>query len=414
MAALLRVTNAGARFALWGEDGIIFAQQPRTNGILRSFFTTYAGYFHLLPRIVGAVASVMPLRFTPYVFVGSAALIAATCALMSWRAARALGLSELAAALVGLAVLLLPAGGYEVVDNTTNCQWFVLSATLVFVAAWMAGYQVSLAPCVVLLLIAGLTSPLIGVTLPFVAVVALRRRRPLDLALPATIGLTAAIQFGAGVLSRRDTGPAHPAVSRIVHVYALRAVGGGALGDRFLYVYARALSATAMTVVAAVAVALLAGAIIRRWPLWLPAAFLVVESVMLFVVAAFSRPDSLSPSATTFVEVLGSKVVVQGRYMAVPGLALLVAAIVLIDRRRPAFRSVLTRSSAIGAAALACLSLAANYPIKGAGEPLGTWRTDVAAAAQACHSDRRALVVLPNAPGGPWKVTLTCHQAFKV
>jgi hypothetical protein len=267
-------------------------------------------------------------------------------------------------------------------------------------------------PCVVLLLVAGFTSPLVGVTLPFVLVVALRRRRLLDLGVLASITMMAAVQIASGLLNRSQADKSHPTVTRIVHVYAFRAVGGGALGDRFLYAYSRALTPTAMTIVAAVALGLLAYPIIRRWPLWLPAAFLCTESAILFLVPAFTRRDFLSASATTFGEILGSKVVVQGRYMAVPGLMLLAAAIIVIDRRSDASRSKITRSVGLAAFALVALSLVANYPTKGPGEPLGIWRSDVAAAAKRCRADRRAQVALVNSPGGTWKVTLSCHQAF--
>ncbi len=412
-AALFRVTNAGSRFTLWGEDGIIFTQQPRTSGIIRSYFTTYAQYFHFLPRTVGAIASSLPLGWTPYVFAGSAAIIAAASALVSWRALRAIGISPAGSMLVGFAVLLLPGGGFEVVNNVTNCQWYALAAVLVFVAAWIAGYRPPLLPCCVLLLIAGLTSPLVATTLPFVIVVALIRRRRIDYGVLASILVASTIQISAGIAHRHQSGRAHLTLGRIVHVYAFRVVGGAAVGDRFLYSYSRAFSAVAMTIIAAVALALLTYPIVRRWPLWLPALFLIVESAVLFLAPGFNRPDFLNASATTFVQIGNTKTIVVGRYMAVPAVALLAAAVILIDRRQTqGLGRVPVQYMTVAAFLAAALVLVANYPIRIERQPLATWRATVAAASKTCQNHPHTPVVIPNAPGGTWRVTLTCHQAF--
>src|SRR5216684_7752882 len=56
---LLRPSDPTQRFTFGHEDGTVFTPQVRHLGIWRSLRTTYE-YLHLLPRLVGAVASALP------------------------------------------------------------------------------------------------------------------------------------------------------------------------------------------------------------------------------------------------------------------------------------------------------------------------------------------------------------------
>ena len=152
---LLRPADAGQRFTFGSEDASVFASQARSLGIWRSFHTTYAGYYHLLPRFVGAIASALPLRWSPPITFCAAAAFAAIASGLAYFCARGLRLSVSASLLVAAVVLLLPAAGYEMVGNLPNVEWYCLATVVVFVAAWLTGYQPPLGRTVALLVIAG-------------------------------------------------------------------------------------------------------------------------------------------------------------------------------------------------------------------------------------------------------------------
>jgi hypothetical protein len=79
------ITNPG----LYAEDGVIFWLESLQDGVGASI-QPYNGYLHLIPRLIAALASVLPLSWTPTVFaIGSAVVSVACCALvLSQRFAR--------------------------------------------------------------------------------------------------------------------------------------------------------------------------------------------------------------------------------------------------------------------------------------------------------------------------------------
>lgn len=69
LASLLFVRNPYVVLhpQFWHEDAIIFLVQQRTDG-LAAIFHPYAGYLHLFPRLVAAIAALLPLEVTPHVY----------------------------------------------------------------------------------------------------------------------------------------------------------------------------------------------------------------------------------------------------------------------------------------------------------------------------------------------------------
>ena len=114
----------------WHEDALVFFLQQRTEG-LAAILEPYAGYLHLFPRIIAAVASFLPLELTPLVYlagtfagwlwVGWLVLTSPLFASFRW---------SMFAALAWVAV---PHGG-EIFLNLTNTPW-PLAAGLALVLA---------------------------------------------------------------------------------------------------------------------------------------------------------------------------------------------------------------------------------------------------------------------------------------
>jgi hypothetical protein len=111
---------------LFAEDGQVFLTEYLKNG-LGTLFTTYAGYLHLIPRVITAGCAALggPDAFAMCIDGGSVLVKVAVMALAfpvmaayakSWR-------WGLAAASM---VLLLPVGQQEVLGNLTNLRWFLL------------------------------------------------------------------------------------------------------------------------------------------------------------------------------------------------------------------------------------------------------------------------------------------------
>ena len=115
---------------LFAEDGQVFLTEYLKNG-LGTLFTTYAGYLHLIPRVITAGCASLggPDAFAMCIDGGSVLVKVAVMALAfpvmtayakSWR-------WGLAAASM---VLLLPVGQQEVLGNLTNLRWFLLFGAL--------------------------------------------------------------------------------------------------------------------------------------------------------------------------------------------------------------------------------------------------------------------------------------------
>jgi hypothetical protein len=102
----------------WAEDGAVFFQQQQTHA-LPQLFIPYAGYLHLLPRLVAWLAAWAPLAWAPAIYCLAAFAINAACVgyflhrLAPWRLAW-----------IGFgAIFLTPTSG-EIFGSLANCQWF--------------------------------------------------------------------------------------------------------------------------------------------------------------------------------------------------------------------------------------------------------------------------------------------------
>lgn len=148
---------------LWAEDGLIFLQDQISLG-LDAILKPYAGYLHLLPRLIAMVTDhVVTIDYVPTVYMLGALL---TATLASFFVA----LSRVpwpAGPLFTLAAMMVPHGG-EIFLNITNTQW-IIAPTLMIIAIqdepqkWCAS-----ALDLLIIGIVGLTGPFIIFALPFI------------------------------------------------------------------------------------------------------------------------------------------------------------------------------------------------------------------------------------------------------
>jgi hypothetical protein len=409
VAVLGRPADPASRFSLYAEDGPVYVTQSRSLGIWRSLHASYASYYQLAPRVAAAIGALFPLRHTPVILACLAALMVAACAAIVWRCGLALRLSRPAAAVLGFAMLLLPAAGYDVVGNITNVNWYLLGAAVVFLAAWMAGYRPRLLPSCGLLAIAGLSSPLLILCAPFVAVVALVRRSRLDLAVLGTLVVTSAVQLAPSAFGfdRPVSMLSRVHFRQLVDWYPFRVVGGALLGDRLLGRYYDTLGRAGFWTVGAIVILGLLVFTARAQGFRRGAClFLMVESVLLYFV----------PLALRGYDYFGSKVNVlaHGRYMGVPALCVFLVALMALESWASNSRWPAARALMYGLLVLSVVAMAMNYSVTMFRLPSRSWRRALREEQAACAANPAGhTVVVGIAPDpGSWRVTLTCDEAF--
>lgn len=114
----------------WGEDSVIFYQGALQHGG-RAIFEPYAGYLHLVPRLVATASAGFDPRWAPMLFalaaLGGSLYVAARTQSERCPLPRHVGCA--------LAVVLVP-DGYEVLLNVVNLHWFLAGgAVLLLISA---------------------------------------------------------------------------------------------------------------------------------------------------------------------------------------------------------------------------------------------------------------------------------------
>ena len=117
----------GQRDTLYAEDGLIFAYRWAVDGHVSLLWEPYAGYQHLVPRVVSwFVTTVLPVSWWGIaVTVFSCAIVGAVAAAVYLYSADVIGYlpSRVAVAFV---VVLIPIAGEEPLGNLANLHWFLL------------------------------------------------------------------------------------------------------------------------------------------------------------------------------------------------------------------------------------------------------------------------------------------------
>ena len=96
---------------------------------------SYGGYLQLVPRLIGQVAALLPIRHASVAFAIGGALVASGCGLFAYHASAGHVSSRWLRVLLGLSVVLLPVAQLEIADNGVNTIWYLLVA-LFWAALW--------------------------------------------------------------------------------------------------------------------------------------------------------------------------------------------------------------------------------------------------------------------------------------
>jgi hypothetical protein len=200
---VLRRPDAITNPQFWAEDGVIFFFGQITHTGLGALFVPYAGYLHIVPRLVAAFAALFPGSSTPLIFNLFAFVIAAfCCSLFSLNWYRYLLQSDWLRVVV--CVLIATAiQADELVGTVTNVHWFLFPAIFLILlqpaevyegrSPW-AGYV-----SVILGVLSTLSEPLVVLLLPLSIWSAVRRKGLASLA-PVAITLAAVVQIAVFLL----------------------------------------------------------------------------------------------------------------------------------------------------------------------------------------------------------------------
>jgi len=130
---LARMGGRPAWDSVYAEDPGIYL--PAALAHPWQLLQSYAGYLQLVPRVIGQIAALLPVRDAAAVFAISGALVASGCGLFVYHASAGHVSSRWLRCLLGLSVLLLPVAQLEIADNGVNSIWYLLLA-LFWAALW--------------------------------------------------------------------------------------------------------------------------------------------------------------------------------------------------------------------------------------------------------------------------------------
>jgi hypothetical protein len=397
---LWRNRVAPAFDVVWAEDGDVFLDDALSSAPGATLFEPYAGYLHVLPRILGELVSVFPVEYAAVLLAGTAALVVALLSVYVYAAARPLVPSPTArAALAGLFVL-LPAAGFETNASVANLHWYLLFATALAFVAVPTSRRAVVAGVVVAALCA-LSDPLAALLLPLLLLRGVRQPARAWWA-PGVVVVGLALQFTAVVVSYEPNVYGEVVPGDIPHVYGLRVAGSFLVGDRHLDSVAGlggAWPAYVCLLLVTVLVAWLAVASAPRTRRWV-IVFAGYSVLFLVVTVGLRGTEEFFPGVFTFS---GS------RYTVVPLLFLYAAVLAALGSPWPSRdaerrRVPLLHAFLLLTGALVLMNYGGSVSVRDEGPG---WRDTVDVARQLCAEADGEPVALPGQVlGEPGEVTI--------
>jgi hypothetical protein len=200
---VLRRPDAVTNPQFWAEDGVIFFFGQTTHTGLGARVVPYAGYLHVVPRLVAAFAALLPGSSTPLIFNLFAFVIAAfCCSLFSLNWYRYLLQSDWLRVVVCV-LIATTIQADELVGTITNVHWFLFLAIILILLQPAKVYE-GRSPgagylSVILGVLGTLSEPLVVLLLPLSIWGAVRRKGLASLA-PLAITLAAVVQIAVFLL----------------------------------------------------------------------------------------------------------------------------------------------------------------------------------------------------------------------
>ncbi len=401
LAAALQFFRAGpttSAKSLWAEDGPVFLGGALTHNLFESLITPYAEYLVVLPRLLGEVATIVPLRYAPETISVEAALFAGISGLAVWVASAGLVRSAYLRALLVALVLVPPTAGLETVASATNVAWYT-SFAVFWLLLWRPASDWSAGLGAVLIFATGLSGPMIFFFVPLATLRAIAIRERRDALLVGAFALALAIQLPVTALSSEKV--ADPIwTGNILTALLQRVVDGSALG---VELGGEAWAAWGWPFLIAISLAVAAALValaVRACSGRLFALIAICTAVSMFLASIYKRAlgDVVVWPASYFSSV-------GGRYAMIPTLLIASAAIVLADSRLRGPRPSRWPAAALGLV----LTIALVTSFGGTGREMPPWRASLEAGAAKCRKQLITEARVPTAPEG-WTMTIPCQR----
>ena len=405
-AGVLRLAADAPFDTVWAEDGSVFLSDAESRSTVDAVLLPYAGYLHLVPRLLAELAALLPIGWAPAALTVSAALVVAAVALVVYRVTAPHIRSTPVRVVVAAYIALLPVGR-EVVGNIANLHWFLLVAALC-VLLWDPGTRAGLVLGAVVLIATATSSPFAVLLLPLALLrLAIVRGRsgwvPFAALASGVLVQVAAMLSAPERVLNPETNPVRIGVWYVGHVLAPALFGEVLVGESKT-VTVRML---ALGLVTCAALVLL---------------ILATRRAELGRVRPFAATCALG-SVALYVVMVGSSGIATGRYTVPPVLLLVLAVAAVFDallstRMHPACLPgrprVATSALALFLAVLA-IGWAVSLPIFGGRDDSVRWSSELRTATSSCpgedlsgSSQRAATATLPISPPG-WSMTLPCR-----
>jgi hypothetical protein len=181
----------------WAEDGTVFFRDQLMLGF-GALSQPYAGYLHLISRLIAEIAGAFPAHWAPLCYGLGALLVAAFCCSEFAEPKYRIFLGSDILRLVLCMAMAAAFPSYELVGNLANLQWFILVAAIPFALAPAPSMRHPVKGLYFLLgVLLGLSAPALLILIP---VLFLKRGRSRFSPLP--IGLVAGLLLQLVVFSR--------------------------------------------------------------------------------------------------------------------------------------------------------------------------------------------------------------------
>jgi hypothetical protein len=227
--------------SFFAEDGSVFFQDQMIFG-WRGLFKTYAGYFHLIPRMLASAMAVLPIHWQPMAYSIAGVMVQSVAASSFFLPENRFVVRSDALRLVVCILTATAVPSEELVGDLLSVQWFLVPvALLLFAQCAYSGQSFSRARAIwyaLALISIGLTAPMLVLLIPVTIWHSIRLR---GLAKVPVVAFTAALMVQA--LTFVIVGPGGqngaPVPAAYDHLF-LRALAGTAAS----WIYVAVLSCT--------------------------------------------------------------------------------------------------------------------------------------------------------------------------
>lgn len=385
---------------VWAEDGARFLVDALARPMGTNLVTPYAGYLHLVPRLCAQLVALLPLPVASVGLAVTAAVLRAAVAVFVFAASG--GHIRTGWIRLGLAaaVVLLPAGNAETLDNLANLHWFLLYGAF-WALLWRPARRWQNVLAAVVLLLAAASDPLVLGLAPIAAArIVLPRWRDrlpvLGFGIGAAAQVTALLNADRLAYSAQPIDPRQGALAGLMRVPLVMFSGTDPVPWLYQWFgYVPALVALAG------ALALTVVAIVRGTPAgrFLGVAGLVASASLTAIELVVNWSPALGVDQPGVVA-LGQ------RYSIAPCLFLLTAVSAGLDALPD--RGYLQATVRLAVPAVVGAAIAGQL-LLGSGQLLGpSWRQAVSDAAHQCADGRSMAMIQHNPPG--WFFGLVCTR----